>query len=148
MGDMVKDTTDTLNAEARLLQSRIIYDVALGLFRFLGILFLEESKETYCHTKEQSTPIHCLTIEHAVVAVLACCQEVMKILAVHAEDALTVDAEKAQCHDELNGRNALLLLHIETAEGLGKTELTEIRKNIVVNVIFIVQKFVHLVNFV
>lgn len=72
----------------------------------------------------------------------------MEILAVHAEDALTVDAGKTQCHDELNGRNALLLLHIETAESLGKTEPTEIRKNIVVNVIFVVQKFVHLVNFV
>lgn len=72
----------------------------------------------------------------------------MEILAVHTEDALTIDAEKAQCHDELNGRNTLLLLQIEAAKSLRKTEPTEIRKNIVVYVFFVVQKFVHLVNFV
>lgn len=71
VGNMVKYATDAFNAEACLLQSRIIYDVALGLFRILGILFPENSKETYCHAKKQGAPVHRLTVEHTVVAVLA-----------------------------------------------------------------------------
>ena len=145
---MVEHTADALYRYARLLQRRVVDDIASGLLSLLSMLLAQNGKEADAHTQKQTAPVHPLTSHHAVVAVLARLHQRMEVLAVHTEDALAVEAEQAERDDQLQGRNTLLLLQTKPTEGLGQPETSECGHNVMVHSLFFVQKLVHLVNFV
>ena len=135
---MVVHTADSLYRHARLLKRRVIYDVTAGLLSFLGMFFTKNGEEADAHAQKQTAPVHRLTAHHAIVAVLARLNQIVEIFAVHTEDTLAIETEKTERDDQLQGRNALLLLQSKPAEGLGQPETSESGHNVVVHSLFFV----------
>lgn len=100
---MIEHTADALYRHARLLQRRVIDDVAVGLLCLLCMFLAQDGEEADTHPKQQDAPVHRLTVKHAVIAVLACLNQGMEVLAVHTEDALAIEAEQAQRDNKLEG---------------------------------------------
>jgi len=66
--------------------------------------------------KKQAAPVHRLTAHHAIVAVLARLNQFVEVFAVHSEDTLAIETEKTERDNQLQGRNALLLLQTKPTQ--------------------------------
>ena len=122
---MIKHFAYMLKSLARLLYRRIIYyDTGVLVLRLNAILAKKTLEADNCLIHE-TTPIHCLTDHHSIVAVLTSFQQAIEFLLVYGMNRLSVYAEEAELEDKLDGRNAIMFLQRQPVEHVSEAKFSE-----------------------
>jgi hypothetical protein len=124
---VVVDTADVLHAVVRagLLYHRVVHDEAAGLPVGLVALTVGYAQERLAYGIQESAPVHCAVVQHAVKAVLAArlaAEQTDQAAAAAAEHGLAAQAEQAEEKYQHGAGDTLLLLHAQAVDYLGDAE--------------------------